>query len=159
MTATIAALIEALATFGGAVPGIAHSYDPANTPEEATPDILPFALTLPVGMKFATHAFQGGAPELKVKATQTIYYMPSDGVPFYQAFRPNEGNGVTLAAGILTLADNYYAALKLTPFLAALTSPPPVHMPAVLDMPFGIAAYAGINYHVLEFTFDLQIFL
>ena len=147
---TVTAAISALATFAASVPGIKNSYDLAAIPEKISREKLPCAVVIPeVGQEpgFKTLAFAGNAPELDFSVRQIV---------LYDEAAPKDVRKVL--PGMITLLDNYLAALKASPYLGSIAAPP-VHQPAQVKISVGVIEWAGVSYHALEFTHALVIYL
>ncbi|MEP7284318.1 MAG: hypothetical protein ABI947_00960 [Chloroflexota bacterium] len=149
--ATISAAITALATFGGTVPGIHASYDLTTLPEKITRDKLACAVVVPEvtggqnAYRFQTVSFMGSAPQVTFTVSQLVLFDTVD----------NKRVKAVLP-GLITLLDNYLAALKALPFLSS-TSAPAIHRAVTCTPTIGTFAYGDIEYHGIEFTHSLMI--
>lgn len=151
--ATMAGAFTALATFAGTVTGIKNSYDLNAAPESLGRDALPCALIIPENgqeIGFKTLTYMGNAPILTFSCKQVLLYQASDNQPFRK-----------VVPGLIALIDAYFQALKAAPFLVTLNPgvTAPIHQPIRIKPWIGILKYAEVNYHGVELSCDLEIYL
>ena len=139
----IANALADLATFGGTVAGITHSYALSATPDNLAPSMLPCAV-IDFGpddaMQWEPLTFLGQAPAYHFEVTQLIMVDTAD-VHQYRKVMPT----------LITLLDAYLTALKGAPYLIPLVAgiSPSIHkatvcIPKIATIPYGDVTYYGI---------------
>lgn len=153
MSGPLVTAISALATFGNTITSSIsgkplNSYDLSAIPEKLTRDHVPCLIPIvepSMELSFKTQSYMGSAPQATFSVTHLYLHCESD-TPDYQSIAP----------ALMAFIDNYYAALKASPFISSITAPS-THQPARIRMKIGQTSYAGISYHSIEFTHTFVI--
>jgi hypothetical protein len=151
--ANLTSALAGLVSFGATVSGVAQSYDLKTffDAKQAGSISYPCLLAVPdLGEQTGWKALGqlGNAPLLDFVFEHYLMFAQVGNTADMTVILPQE----------LALVDNYFTALKTTPFLTAASSPS-VHQPPQVSYRMMKSNWYGIQYHSIGFRLAMRLYL